>query len=229
MGILIDSHFPKDNSKNFVYHALKVNIMELNLTPGQSINEADIGRELNVSRTPVREAFIRLNEEHLINTLPQRGSQVSKIDMNLVEEGSFMRTCLEQAVCIEVLSKSTPHLIQDLRKNLAIQKAVVQSGDGYEREFMQLDNQFHSLIFETCGKYNVWNSIMSINTHFNRLRYLDLKEQTNIYKVLFQHEMLINAIERHSEEDATRIVLEHQGNVVDILADIRKKYIDYFL
>jgi len=229
MEIMIDPRFSKENNKNFVYQTLKTNIMELHLLPGQAINEADVGRELNVSRTPVREAFIRLNEEHLINTYPQRGSYVSKIDMRLVEEGTFMRKCLENAVYAEAACRNQPEAVQELRKNLAIQKAVVQSQSGYESEFMQLDNRFHAYIFEVNGKSNVWNSIISINTHFNRLRHLDILEQTNIYKVLFQHEMLIDAIEAHRPEDISRIVDEHQGNITNIMDDIREKYIDYFL
>jgi len=229
MNIKIDPHLFKENNKNFVYQTLKANIMELRLIPGQMINEADIGKELNVSRTPIREAFIRLNEEHLINTYPQRGSYVSKIDMRLVEEGVFMRKCLENAVYAEAACRNQPEAIQELRKNLAIQKAVVQSQSNYESEFMQLDNKFHAYIFEVNGKGNVWNSIISINTHFNRLRYLDILEQTNIYKVLFQHEMLIDAIEAHHPEDTSRIVEEHQENIMNIIDDIREKYIDYFL
>ena len=57
--------------------------------PGECISEVELGNQLNVSRTPVREAIVRLSEEKLIDVFPQKGSFVSKIDLNLVDEAVF--------------------------------------------------------------------------------------------------------------------------------------------
>ena len=63
-----------ENNRQYIYRVLKDNIMNLNLKPGENVSEIEISELLNVSRTPVREAFVRLSEEKLLNVFPQKGS-----------------------------------------------------------------------------------------------------------------------------------------------------------
>lgn len=85
-------------TSNQVYEELKSQILNLQLAPGTSISEKEMSEKFNVSRTPVRESFLRLSREGLLNVFPQRGTFVSLIDLNLVEEARFMREHLERAV-----------------------------------------------------------------------------------------------------------------------------------
>jgi len=229
MDLKIDKNASGRTSRDLVYKTIKSNILELHLEPGSAINETDIAAALNVSRTPIREAFVRLSRENLIVSYSQRGSFVTKLDMQLVEEGRFMRKILEKAVYKNVAQSAGPMLIQTLRKSVGIQEAVVQALSDYASEFMLLDNHFHQSIFEADGKRNVWNSILDINTHFNRLRFLELKEQSNIYKVLFQHEALVNAIEAHNVNAIDQIINEHTSNVMNIVDTMRINHPGYFL
>lgn len=80
-----------ENSKQFTYRILKENIMNLSLAPGEAISEIEISQALDVSRTPVREAIVKLKEEKLVNVFPQRGSFVSKMSLKLIEEAAFLR------------------------------------------------------------------------------------------------------------------------------------------
>ena len=221
---------PHMTDKMFAYHFLKNNIMnmDLNFLPGKLINEANIGKTLEVSRTPVREALIYLTREHLIQVLPQKGSYVTKIDMHLVEEGAFMRKCLEQAVYPEAAKHITPESAQRLRRMLAEQKSLIQYKEDYASEFIQLDDQFHAFIFQICGKSNIWDSIVSINTHYNRLRLLELQTKINIYKVLFQHEALLNAIEANDTTVIGNTIDEHMGNMTQSFATIQENFADFF-
>ena len=65
--------------------------MSLELPPGTSISEKEIAEKLQVSRTPVREAFLRLSEDELLNVLPQRGTLVTLIDLEHVDEARFLQ------------------------------------------------------------------------------------------------------------------------------------------
>ena len=64
-----------------VYDILQRNIMNLTLIPGTPMSEKDISEKMSVSRTPVREAFIRLSKEALVSIIPQKGSFVSRISL----------------------------------------------------------------------------------------------------------------------------------------------------
>ena len=78
-----------------VYTALRTSIINLNLAPGTAISEKEISRRFGVSRTPVREAFIRLSKEGLVRVIPQKETQVSLVDFRRVEQEFFLRESLE--------------------------------------------------------------------------------------------------------------------------------------
>lgn len=87
-----------DSIKNYTYIVLRNNIIDLNIKPGEIISENEIANILNVSRTPVREAFAKLVSEELLEIFPQKGTQVSYIDLKRAEEARFMRLKFEEAV-----------------------------------------------------------------------------------------------------------------------------------
>ena len=86
------------NVSETVYNILRRNIINLNLVPGSQISEKEISEKMNVSRTPVREAFIKLSKEALVSILPQKGTFVSKIDLSRVQEERFLRETIEFSV-----------------------------------------------------------------------------------------------------------------------------------
>ena len=85
----------KETIRNQVYNILKENIIQANLKPGTQVSEQELGDELKVSRTPVREAMIHLAQEELVEIIPQKGTYISKINIEAVEESRYMRQILE--------------------------------------------------------------------------------------------------------------------------------------
>lgn len=210
-----------ENNKQFTYRVLKENIMNLILAPGEQINEVEISEILNVSRTPVREAFIKLSEEKLIKVFPQRGSVVSKIDLNLVDEATFMREVCEREVFkIACEDKNSEDLIRELEKNVAYQ-TIAANFDQDLYKFFKLDNQFHMLIFEYYNKKNVWKTIKKLCTHYDRLRLLDAFEKINIEKVINQHIEMIEILKKKDQEKIQDFLSNHLYNY--------KKTIDIFV
>ena len=88
----------RESNRDYALRVIRENIINLELKPGTMISEQDIANELNLSRTPVHEAMQELSTTKIIEILPQRGSYVSKIDMDRVDEAVFMRTTLESAI-----------------------------------------------------------------------------------------------------------------------------------
>ena len=80
-----------------VYDKLKKSIITLKLLPGTVISTQEIADEMNVSRTPVREAFLQLQREDLVETVPQKLTIDSRINLNLVEQERLLRESLEVA------------------------------------------------------------------------------------------------------------------------------------
>ena len=112
-----------------VYNALRNNIMSLQLKPGTVMSTQEIAQKLDVSRTPVREAFIRLQRDGLVDIFPQKETIVSRIDFNKVEQERFVRESLECSNIELFAEKCTRKDIGELELNIERQHATVSSCD----------------------------------------------------------------------------------------------------
>ena len=161
----------KEKGKDYAYRVLKDNIMTLNLKPGELLSEADLSEKLGISRTPIREVLMRLKNEHLIEVKPQTGTYISLIDSNMIEQAVFMRYTLEKEVLKELCNGVSDEILMELEKNLFAQKLVANKVDS-AIQFHELDQEFHELLFKGANKGDIWNSILNISTHYNRMRLL---------------------------------------------------------
>lgn len=115
MTTLTLSLFKENESvREYAYRTLRENILKLKLKPGDKISEKEISDTLSISRTPVREAFIRLSQEQLLEVLPQRGTYISKINTSQIAEFRFLRVTLEQAVMKLACEKFPPEYQQKI-------------------------------------------------------------------------------------------------------------------
>src|SRR5699024_109625 len=113
---------PRETGRDYALRTIRDNIITLKLEPGSQISENELAAEMDLSRTPVREALIELSKVKIIEIYPQRKSMVSLIDYELVEESRFMRNLLECAVAELDCEMATPQDIRRLEDNLQLQK-----------------------------------------------------------------------------------------------------------
>ena len=106
---------PEENARTYAVRVLMDNIIRLELAPGSAVSENELSVLMNLSRTPVREALIELSKLELVEILPKRGSYITRIDYDLIEESRFMRLTLEAAVLRQVCSQG---LSQEYGKRL---------------------------------------------------------------------------------------------------------------
>ncbi|MEN6621396.1 MAG: GntR family transcriptional regulator, partial [Smithella sp.] len=172
MKIAMVNRLPQESTREYVYRFLKENIMSLKLPPGSTLSEKDISNLLNVSRTPVREAFIQLSQEYLLDILPQKGTYVSLIDLENVEESRFLRETVEMAV-IEIACREFPQeQLFELQSYLTLQELCIQEKNNLR--FFAIDEALHGAIFSGCHKARIWSMIQQMNTHYNRVRMLNI-------------------------------------------------------
>ncbi|WP_124067068.1 GntR family transcriptional regulator [Clostridium sp. E02] len=217
---------PSENARNYAYRVLLYNIINLELIPGSSVSENELSTILNLSRTPIREALIELSKTELVKILPQRGSYITKIDYDLIEEARFMRVVLENAVLKLVCETIDPQYLIQLKENVNLQKFCLEHND--LPKLLLLDNDFHRLIYESANKKKTYDIIHSQMVHFDRLRALSLKAAKPT-KTVEDHENLLYAIERKDGELAeilmTRHLTRHQMEKSELLS----LFPDYFI
>ena len=163
------------NSK-YAYRLLRESIMSFKLLPGEALDETVISEQFGTSRTPVREALILLKNEKLVDILPQKGSKVSFIDLNLVRQGYFTRRVIETAIFKETAGTLSPEQLRNMKTNLQLQEQEINREATMSDYFFDLDNEMHCMLYEFSHKMDVWYCVHNIGSHYDRVRYLDTRE-----------------------------------------------------
>jgi DNA-binding GntR family transcriptional regulator len=217
-----------ESNSQYAYRALRGSIMNYALHPGVALNEAAISEALGVSRTPVREAFIKLKEERLIDIFPHKLSRVSLIDLALVEEGYFIRSALEPAVLLTLCGRLPEEYIGRLGENLAFQKSVAYATKDVNR-FWLLDNEFHSLLYQAANRFTVWRMLTTMSAHYERVRYFDsLFGGDRLASLHDDHDRIFSAILKGDQKNLAAISKGHISGHWDILPRVMEKYPEYF-
>jgi DNA-binding GntR family transcriptional regulator len=216
----------QESTREYVYKILRANIMNLSYAPGSRIQEVDIAEKLNISRTPIREAIIRLVHEKLINVFPQRGIYVSLIDLQLVEESKFIRETLERRV-IELACADFPQEgLFRLEKALLLQELCIV--ENKFNEFYEHDSNMHGIIFAGCQKEKTWEMIEQMNTHYNRVRILGISHGYELPQLLEEHRAIVNSIRNHDVQTGVKALDEHLNKVRIDLRKMLEDFPEYF-
>lgn len=209
-----------------VYAVIKNNILKWRLTPGQRISEKEIAESLHVSRTPVRESFIRLAGESLLEILPQRGTFISRIDLNEVNEGLFIRISLELSVlklAVEILEKED---LKPCRRFLEQQEQAIENNNF--QEFSYFDSEFHRSIYSQCHRDMTWTVMQSANNQYNRLRMLTLIDTDKYGSLLEEHRKILEALESRDLSLVQDAGAAHLERLYVEESQLENKYKEYF-
>ena len=184
-----------EKASEYAYRYLRKNIIGLEFTPNSRICEADIAKELGLSRTPVR------------------------------EESRFVRLVLEKAIIDIVCDKSDDKFIDRLEINIRNQKYYLDKED--KTNLMQLDNEFHKILFEMANKLQTHELVESISGHFDRLRNLSINTIKDI-KTVSDHEKIFLAIKSCDSFKAKELMEIHLSRHKFEEKILREKFSDYF-
>ena len=212
---------PKETAREYALRRIKHSIIHLELAPGSMVSENELAARYGISRTPVREALIELGKAQIIEIFPQKGSRVSLIDYNLVEEASFMRRVLETAVAEELCHLADELDFSHAHEILRLQKFDLQH-PAPTRTF-DLDNQFHAELFRLCHKSRIHSLIDSVTTHFDRVRTMSLFV-ISYDRIVRDHYAIIEAIERKNVEEARAAMTRHLSRYKFDKEVLKQKY-----
>lgn len=216
----------RGSAREYVYQTLKYNILHLDLKPGTKMSEQEVSDEFQVSRTPVREVFVHLFQDGLVDIMPQRGTYVSLINLQHLEEGRFVRELLEKAIIQNVAGKLSKNDMFQLESNLAAQEISYRA-----KNYMQmhaLDEKFHETIFRACGKERTWAMVSQLNYDFFRARVLRLSHDLHWDKILEQHHVIYQALRDGKTQIAEEIMGNHLQMVIVEKNVLKSQYPEYF-
>jgi DNA-binding GntR family transcriptional regulator len=188
-----------------IYSDLRVELVSLQRRPGEVISEAEIALSYGVSRTPVREAILKLSDEGLLEIFPQSGIFVSRIPVAALPEAIIVRKALEETTARLAAERATSSQILALRSILERQREAHAARD--REAFHQADETFHATIAEVAGYPGIWTLIQQVKVHVDRYRRLTLPQEGRIARTIGEHEAILDAIEAH-DPAAARVAME---------------------
>lgn len=210
----------KTNS-SFAYRMLKENILNLELKPGEEIKENHLSEVLKMSRTPIREALILLKHENLIETFPQSGTFVSKIDRKKFKNGRMLRVSIETKI-LELACKNFPEkYLKKLEENIGKQEYILNTTRDYV-EFHKLDLEFHKLIFEGVEYLELFDITNSNFFDYLRVRQLNSSNKIKDDYVLNGHKKIYEIIKNKTPKLIEETLINHFSRLekkLDFLID----------
>lgn len=209
-----------------VYTYLRRLILRLHLNPGEALSEKELSIRLGLSRTPVREAFIRLADEGLVDIFPQRGTLVAPIRMAEVREAYFLRDVLEAAVVRKAAEGIEPRHVALLKANLEEQAAALKAGD--HDAFMDHDEAFHRLLSEGVSLPRAWRVIQGVKGQLDRVRYISLPERGHGRLIHRQHKAIFAAIQAGDAERAAVEMHDHLHEIWESVERLLRENPDMF-
>jgi DNA-binding GntR family transcriptional regulator len=208
-----------------VFDTLAEAIRDLRLVPGQVLSETELADQLQVSRTPVREAIGRLVQIGLVQVIPQVGTSVAKIRMSDVREASFVREALEVAAFEEACA--VPDLTTTaLAATLEVQETAHTAGD-FE-QFLAADEEFHKEIFRLSGHLGAWPVVQQMKLQLNRVRRLSLPEKATTRALIDEHRLIARALEERDVASGRAHVTAHARRVMQQAPRLQDLHPNYF-
>lgn len=210
-----------------IYRALRQAIITCQILPGKSLSEKEISSQFNVSRQPVREAFIKLAEAGLVQILPQRGTFVTKISTKKVIDGQFIREAVECAIIERVVKEIKDSDIDLLDKNLIEQQEAIQNQN--LQSFLEKDDEFHQILVSIVDCQMAWETVENIKAMMDRVRFLTLESASPPDVLLTQHRNIFNALKAHNVEQAVQAHREHLRAILSTINVVLKDNTEWFI
>jgi DNA-binding GntR family transcriptional regulator len=198
-----------------VYDQLRRMIVMLELAPGAALVEHELCGRFAVSRTPVREAVLKLAEHGLVTVAPQHGTFVSGIDARSVRQAHFLRSNLEIPVVRLLCAEPAVDLAEP--KGLLVAQRLAE---GDLQAFMPLDDQFHQSLFALAGMRELWTVIHAKKAHLDRIRFLQRPDDTTVAPLIEDHQTILDAIARRDQETAEAVLRRHVAGAVLYMEDL---------
>lgn len=215
----------KSNS-NLIYWRLRDEIVTLILPPGHQLSDKELSQRFGVSRTPVREALLRLVEEGMVIVRPNSGTYVARINPSALKNAQFLRRAIECTALAEVRTPVPTGAMNDLRRLVTAQTVEAQNAEA--SVFYRLDEQFHRRLLQLSGNDDAWPVVDRAKAQLNRVRYLAILDRSRMARVLAQHEAIVNALNAGDASLAQRMLDQHLSDSFRTIESTIKLYNNYF-
>ena len=201
-----------------VYQSIRRAILTCELQPGQELREQILAERYRVSRSPIRDSLLRLEQENLVTVLPRQGYRVNPISMPDVENIFALRLLIEPA-CVAAAARAEDTVQQTLDHFRGF-----ADSERTQSEFFEYNRSFHRAVIGLSDNARMVAIGLELDEQFQRLMLISLRalNDENVRQATREHEAIINAIQAHDAERAARLSFEHSERAhIHILMSVK--------
>lgn len=191
------------------YNEIRRQILDSEMPAGFQITEQDLAERMQISRTPTREALLRLASEGLIEIWPRHGMRVKHISVDDLREIYEVLTALESAAAGLAARRTVPEDILVRMRNSILDMDAALARDDL-KAWAQSDENFHRLLAEASGNKRLAEIVDTYFGQAHRLRMMTLRLRPKPSNSNRDHEMVVDAIAAHDAQAAERIHRQHR-------------------
>jgi DNA-binding GntR family transcriptional regulator len=211
---------------NQIHALLRREIIAGQLPPRAALSEKDLSQRFGVSRTPVREALIKLADEGLVDTYPQYGSFVAPIKLQDVYDSQFVREALECAAIERATERMSADQAKALKAVLDRQRFLHRAGDN--DGFFAADEEMHALIMEIAGHPNAWRQVENAKAQMDRVRFLTIRLPRKLSSVLSEHGLIVERLAARDGRGAVEAMRTHLRGLFRSVEILMRENAGYF-
>jgi len=178
--------------------------------PGDSLIETKLSRELNVSRTPIREALRQLEREGLVQSIPNKGVFVKGISVQDIEDIYTIRMIIEGLAARWAAEKITDEEINELKEVVDLEEFYTTKNE--PSQLLKFDSRFHEIIFRASKSKPLMHILSMFHHYIQRARNISLSTPERALKVLEEHKAILKALMERDAEKAEKLTNEHIKN-----------------
>ena len=210
-----------------VFVQLRSDILHARLRPGQALSENQLAQDLNVSRTPVREAVQRLAREGLVQVLPQRGSYVAFLSIQRIRDSLFVREAVESEIIRQILAAPIDLAGLDaLEASISRQAAAVAAKE--LETTMRADEDFHRNLLLIGGFGGIWPIVAQARDLHQRTRAIAVPELQAGEQAVADHEAILAALRARNPVLAVQAMVAHLRRNETLTLQVAAMHKDYF-
>jgi DNA-binding GntR family transcriptional regulator len=209
-----------------VHAVLRRDVIVGRLAPRTMLSEQEFAVRFGVSRTPVREAMIKLAEEGLVEIFPQYGSFVAPIKLLDVFDSQFAREAMECAMVDKAIARLDKVGDGELRAIIDRQRSLVRPQ--HRDAFFEADEEMHTLIFKLAGHANAWRFVEGAKAQMDRVRHIAITLPRKQASILAEHEAVVDRMLARDSEGAVEAMRVHLRGIFRTIEMLRNDNSEYF-
>jgi DNA-binding GntR family transcriptional regulator len=195
------------------YDEIRRRIFDGEILPSRSISEYQLAAELNFSRTPVREALKRLEDEGLVWSIPNKGTFITELSAHDVMEIYQIRESLEGMAALIAADKMSEEDIQLLEKEIAFTKELKSTGR--VDEIFQCDIRLHKLIITSTQNIRLGKILATLDDQMHRVRIFFSHSPDWLQAMFQEHATIVEKIKARDGKGAEIAMVEHLRSACD--------------